>query len=76
MKKNDTQGFMTYEMAYLPIQDNTLMTEIIAMGHRVCDNCGNDKDVSGGKTCSKGHFICHSCASGHEHCPLCAHTLR
>lgn len=73
MKKNDTQEFTTFEMNSIPIQNNTLMTE---MGHRVCDNCGHDKDTSGGKSCSNGHFICHSCASRHEHCPLCGHTLR
>lgn len=46
------------------------------MAHRVCDNCAHEKDVSGGKTCSNGHFICHSCAKDHVHCPLCKHTPR
>lgn len=73
MGKNDSQEFTTFEMDSLRIQNNTLMTE---MGHRVCDNCGHEKDTSGGKTCSNGHFICHSCASNHVHCPLCGHTLR
>ena len=73
MKRNDTQEFSKLGMVSMPSQYNTLMTE---MGHRVCDNCGHDKDTSGGKSCSKGHFICHSCASRHEHCPLCGHSLR
>lgn len=45
------------------------------MARRVCDNCGEDKDVSGGKTCRTGHFICHSCAYRHEHCTLCHQAL-
>jgi len=76
MGKKYIQGFTTFEMAQLPIQNNILMAETISMGHRVCDNCGHEKDTSGGKSCSNGHFICHSCASGHVHCPLCGHTLR
>jgi len=46
------------------------------MSQRVCDKCGHHKDIYGGKTCSKSHFICKDCAWGHEHCPLCGHTLR
>jgi hypothetical protein len=46
------------------------------MATRVCDTCGKTKNVSGGKTCSKGHFTCKDCAYGHEHCKLCGHTLR
>jgi len=46
------------------------------MGSRVCDNCGKSKDTEGGKTCSNGHFHCHSCAGRHEHCTLCGHSLR
>jgi len=46
------------------------------MGSRRCDNCGKTKDTYGAKTCSKGHFICHDCVSGHVHCSLCGHTLR
>jgi len=51
-------------------------SENLLMSYRVCDKCGKSKEVYGGKTCAKGHFICHSCASGHNHCPLCGHTLR
>jgi hypothetical protein len=58
------------------IQNNPIKSDKIFMGNRVCDNCGKTKDTYGGKTCSHGHFICHSCVSGHEHCPLCGHTLR
>jgi hypothetical protein len=50
--------------------------ERILMGHRVCANCGENKDTSGGKECSKGHFHCRSCARRHVHCTLCGHTLR
>jgi hypothetical protein len=46
------------------------------MSERVCDACGKRKEVSGGKSCSSGHFICHNCNFGHAHCPLCHHTLR
>lgn len=46
------------------------------MAERVCDNCGHERDVSGGKTCSEGHFICYSCVKRHVHCPVCKHTLR
>lgn len=28
------------------------------MPKRRCDACGKEKDVSGGKTCENGHFIC------------------
>lgn len=50
--------------------------EIVTMGSWICDNCAKTKDVYGGKSCSKGLFICHSCSSCHVHCPLCGHTLR
>lgn len=46
------------------------------MANRTCDNCGKSKDTAGGKSCEKGHFVCHSCTSRHIHCPLCRHTLR
>lgn len=55
---------------------NAKVERKILMGHRVCDNCGHNKDVSGGKTCEKGHFLCHSCASRHAHCTVCGKTLR
>ena len=75
MKNYDNQELPTLE---LDTQINHIIDEAnkILMSHRICDNCGHSKDTYGGKTCSKGHFICHSCASGHEHCPLCGHTLR
>ena len=46
------------------------------MSRRICDTCGKDKSLEGGKTCKKGHFTCKDCAYGHEHCKLCGHTLR
>lgn len=51
------------------------------MGRRVCDNCGKEKEVSGGKVCTNGHFICWSCAVGGfgpslRTCPLCGEPLR
>jgi transposase-like protein len=58
------------------IQNDRVKLNKVFMGNRVCDNCGKTKDTYGGKTCSHGHFICHSCASGHDHCPLCGHSLR
>lgn len=55
------------------------------MSKRVCANCGKEKDVSGGRMCEKGHFICRNCVyegSGliftHEKytCPLCKKPLK
>ena len=54
------------------------------MAKRVCDKCGQNKDVSGGKTCERGHFICKKCVwetagvlSGpRKQCPLCKKPLR
>lgn len=53
------------------------------MPRRKCDACGKEKDISGGKTCENGHFICSECAGtrsiwfGERHtCPLCHKPLR
>ncbi|MDI6847006.1 MAG: hypothetical protein QMD23_02600 [Candidatus Bathyarchaeia archaeon] len=52
------------------------------MGKRTCANCGKEKDVSGGKECQNGHFICRECAGGgflvpsRRECPLCGKPLR
>lgn len=52
------------------------------MARRVCANCGQEKDVSGGRVCPKDHFICSSCVYGgffgptRESCPLCHERLR
>jgi len=54
------------------------------MPRRTCDSCGKEKDVKGGKTCEKGHFICKDCVwktagflSGpRKTCPLCEKPLR
>jgi len=52
------------------------------MPKRVCDVCGKDKDVSGGKTCEKGHFVCSSCADmglfagKRTQCPICKTKLK
>jgi len=52
---------------------------------RTCDACGKEKDVSGGKTCEKGHFICSSCktvdgfmsaCNPRTKCPVCDKPLR
>jgi hypothetical protein len=50
---------------------------------RTCDACGERKKLSGGKTCSNGHFICYSCrriggliTSWRKKCPLCDERLR
>src|SRR2546430_867694 len=45
------------------------------MSGRTCDTCGKDKPLSGGKTCSKGHFTCKDCAHGHKRCKLCGQTF-
>jgi len=31
------------------------------MAKRTCDVCGKEKELAGGKTCEKGHFVCSSC---------------
>ena len=46
------------------------------MAKRVCDNCGENKETSGGKTCENGHFLCHSCGGRHFHCTVCHKKLR
>ncbi len=73
MKNNYKKEILLINVDTLEVQKNS---QKIIMGHRICDNCGHKKDTYGAKTCSKGHFICHSCASSHVHCPLCGHTLR
>jgi hypothetical protein len=52
------------------------------MAKRTCDACGSEKDVSGGKTCERGHFICRSCldlgffGGTRKKCPLDDKPLR
>ena len=53
------------------------------MAKRVCDVDGKEKDVSGGKTCENGHFICKDHVysgvifiSEKAYCPLCKKPLR
>jgi len=52
------------------------------MAERICDCCGKKRNVSGGKTCEKGHFICQSCVVGgifdarRTQCPICKKPLR
>ena len=52
------------------------------MPKRTCDACGKEKDVSGGKTCENGHFVCNSCcnmgafSSSRSTCPLCKKSLK
>lgn len=77
MEQNKLKEFPSFnKIETLTLQDNPIKAAKIFMGHRVCDNCGESKDTYGGKTCSKGHFHCHSCASRHVHCTICGHTLR
>lgn len=46
------------------------------MAARTCDVCGKKKDLKGGKTCDKGHFVCEQCvgagyfSSGVKQCPI------
>lgn len=52
------------------------------MSQRVCDKDGKLRDLKGGKTCEKGHFICKACVwsqagffSGPmKYCPICTTT--
>jgi hypothetical protein len=44
---------------------------------RTCDVCGETKDLHGGKTCEKGHFVCKTCvgssgmfSSAKTKCPI------
>ncbi len=52
------------------------------MPKRICDVCGKEKEVSWGKTCEKGHFVCASCADfgflagKRTQCPICKTTLK
>jgi len=52
------------------------------MPRRICDSCGKEKDVSGGKTCENSHFVCRDCIYGgffgpdRTACPLCKKSLR
>jgi len=52
------------------------------MPKRICDACGKEKDVSGGKVCGNGHFICPKHIYGGllgptlTSCPLCKKPLR
>jgi len=56
------------------------------MPKRICDSCGKEKDVKGGKTCENGHFICKDCVykgvsfmgfgSVKTTCPLCGKPLK
>lgn len=51
------------------------------MPKRICDVCGKETEVHGGKTCENGHFVC----AKHVHagmfstlktCPICGKSLR
>ena len=52
------------------------------MPKRICDKCGKEKDMAGGKTCEKGHFICRACLDigffndGISKCPICNTKLK
>jgi hypothetical protein len=53
------------------------------MSKRTCVVDGKEKDVSGGKVCDKGHFVCKDHVysgvifiSEKAHCPLCKRPLR
>jgi transposase-like protein len=46
------------------------------MAKRTCAQCGKEKDVYGGKICSKDHFICQDCARYRSDCPLCKSKLK
>lgn len=47
------------------------------MAKRTCDRCGNSRELKGGKTCERGHFICRSCAYHvSSSCSLCGTKLK
>ncbi len=52
------------------------------MPKRICDSCGKEKELRGGKTCENSHFVCSDCVYGgffgptKSVCPLCRKTLR
>lgn len=52
------------------------------MAKRICDACGNERSVKGGKTCENGHFICRTCldmglfGGTRKQCPLCEKRLK
>lgn len=49
----------------------------VTLSHKsICNKCKEEKDMSGGKTCSRGHFFCRSCSYYMIHCPIDGHTLR
>lgn len=54
------------------------------MAKRVCAKCGNEKEISGGLICEKGHFICRACSGKDKgfvvdytlkKCPVCSTKL-
>ena len=54
------------------------------MAQRNCAQCGRDKDLSRGKVCEKGHFICKDCVykgsnffflEEKKKCPVCSKRL-
>jgi hypothetical protein len=65
------------------MEDFGVQPRRIAMAERLCDVCGKKKDIEGGTTCEKGHFICKSDVysgvifiSGKKHCPIDKTPLR
>jgi len=55
------------------------------MPKRICDVCGKERDVEGGRTCEKGHFVCKDCVwsapaligtTDRKYCPICNERLR
>ena len=55
------------------------------MAKRLCIQCNKEKDLTGGRVCENGHFICAQCVHGEGlailgpslvSCPLCGKKLR
>lgn len=69
-------------MASFGTSHDGLRTGGVIMPKRICDACGKEKRVRGGKTCPNGHFICADCVYGglfgptRAICPLCGKPLR
>jgi len=46
---------------FIIFRDGRNLVREVLMQKRICDCCGKEKDVEGGKTCENGHFICKDC---------------
>ena len=67
---------------FFNLEKTNNLKEVIEIPRRICDACGKERDVSGGKTCENGHFTCSHCVHGgildptRSVCPICKKPLR